>query len=151
MKPILWLAVFLILIVIETFTLGLTTIWVAFASLPVALASALGAPIWLQVALLIVISILLFAFMRPIVLQHFNNRRTQINAGLVIGRHAVVTKTINNLYGTGEIKVDGMPWTARAASDSAVICKGSAVEIVEVRGVKAICRPVEIIWEGEQE
>lgn len=142
MEPILWLVVFLVLIVIEAFTLGLTTIWMAGGALAAALASALSAPVMLQFVLFVVISVILFVFTRPIAMKHFNKGRIKTNVEEMIGKHAVVTEAIDNLQGTGQVEVSGMQWTARAAKEGETIEKGREVEIVEVRGVKVICKAI---------
>lgn len=142
MEPILWLAAFLILIVIEAVTLGLTTIWMAFASLAAAAASALGAPLWLQFVLFVIVSVVLFVFTRPIAVKYFNKGRTKTNVDSMVGRHAVVTEDIDNLRASGQVEVAGMQWTARAAKQEEKIVSGTEVEVVEVRGVKLIVRAV---------
>ena len=47
-----WLIVFVACIVIEIITMGLTTIWFAGGALIAAVSAGLGAPLWLQIALL---------------------------------------------------------------------------------------------------
>lgn len=142
MEPILWLAAFLILIVTEAVTLGLTTIWMAFASLVAAAASALGAPLWLQLVLFVVVSVVLFVLTRPIALKYLNKDRTKTNVDSMVGRHAVVTEDIDNLNGNGQVEVAGMQWTARSAKQEEKIEAGTEVEVVEVRGVKLVVRAV---------
>lgn len=142
MEPILWLVVFLVLIVIEAITLGLTTIWMAGGALVAAAASALGAQIWLQFVLFVAVSVVLFVFTRPIAVKHFNKERTKTNVEEMAGKHAVVTEAIDNLRGTGQVEVSGMQWTARSSQEGITIDKGREVEIVEVRGVKVICKVI---------
>ena len=53
---IVWLAILIILVVIEIFTLGLTTIWFAGGALVAILVAALGGPVWLQIIIAAVFS-----------------------------------------------------------------------------------------------
>ena len=49
-----------------------------------------------------------------------------------------MTKTIRNLQGEGEVKLNGMTWTARAGEDSRELEEGKVVRVLQVRGVKLI-------------
>ncbi len=55
------------------------------------------------------------------------------------GKHAVVTKEINNIKGEGQIILNGLEWTARSEDDE-VIPVDTEVEVVEIKGVKAFVR-----------
>lgn len=138
MEPILWLVAFLILIVIEAVTLGLSTIWMAFAALAAAAASALGAPLWLQFVLFVVVSVVLFVFTRPIAVNYLNKNREKTNVDSMPGRRGIVTEDIDNLRGSGQVEVAGMQWTACAEKQEEKIASGTEVEVVEVRGVKLV-------------
>ena len=54
MEGIVWLAILIVLVVIEIITLGLTTIWFAGGALAAFIASLLGAGIPVQIALFVV-------------------------------------------------------------------------------------------------
>ena len=54
-----WLVVLIVCILIEIPTLGLTTIWFAGGSLFAALVALLHLPLWLQIAVFIVVSLVL--------------------------------------------------------------------------------------------
>ena len=49
--PMIWMLIMIVLLVIELLTLGLTTIWFAAGALVAILAAALGAPLFVQIAL----------------------------------------------------------------------------------------------------
>lgn len=51
---IFWLALFVILLIIEIITVGLTTIWFAGGSMAALIVAAVGGPVWLQVILFLV-------------------------------------------------------------------------------------------------
>ena len=61
-----WLVALIVFIIIEFVTMGLTTIWFAGGALVASVAAAFQAPIWLQVTLFLVVSLLLLFFTRPI-------------------------------------------------------------------------------------
>ncbi len=145
-QVIFWLVLLIILVVIEIATLGLTTIWFAGGSLIALIAAAFGAPLYLQIALFIVVSAVLLFFTRPLAVRYFNNDRVKTNAESLIGKKAVVEEEIDNLKPSGLVNVKGQDWTARSTQDDVVIPKGKVVFICAISGVKLI---VEERKEGE--
>ncbi len=135
-----WLLVLLVCIIVEFATMGLTTVWFAGGALIAILAAALHAPIPLQVALFLGVSILLLIFTRPIAVKYFNKDRIRTNAESMIGRQAIVISEINNLEGIGQVTVNGMEWSARSMSD-AEIPVGEVVVVRAINGVKLIVEP----------
>ena len=142
MIPVLcWLLLAAIFIVVELATLGLTTIWFAGGAFIAAIAGACGANLAIQVILFLVISILLLVLTRPIAVKHLDSKIEKTNSEALIGKTAVVTQEINNLNATGQAKINGMDWTARAKVEDEVIPDGTIVTIVEISGVKLIVEP----------
>ena len=142
---IIWLIVLVVCLVVEISTLGLTSIWFAGGALLAMLIAMIGGPLWLQVLIFLVTSVVLLIFTRPIARKYFNKNREKTNVNSKIGKQAIVTVTIDNLKGEGQIVTEGMEWTARSL-DSSVIEEGSVVTIEIIEGVKAI---VSIRKEGE--
>lgn len=142
---IIWLIVLVVCLVVEISTLGLASIWFAGGALLAMLIAMIGGPLWLQVLIFLVTSVVLLIFTRPIAMKYFNKNREKTNVDSKIGKQAIVTVTIDNLKGEGQIVTEGMEWTARSL-DSSVIEEGSVVTIEKIEGVKAI---VSIRKEGE--
>ena len=142
---IIWLIVLVVCLAVEISTLGLTSIWFAGGALLAMLIAMIGGPLWLQVLIFLVTSVVLLIFTRPIAMKYFNKNREKTNVDSKIGKQAIVTVTIDNLKGEGQIVTEGMEWTARSL-DSSVIEEGSVVTIEKIEGVKAI---VSIRKEGE--
>lgn len=133
-----WLIILILLVVIEIFTLGLTTIWFAGGALVAIVVAALGGPIWLQVLLAIIVSAVLLFFTRPVAMKYFNRDREKTNAESLVGRQAIVISEINNLQSTGQVTINGMEWTARAIADGEIIKTGEVVVIRGINGVKLL-------------
>lgn len=131
-----WLIVFVACIVIEIITMGLTTIWFAGGALLAAVGAALGAPLWLQVALLVVVSLVLLYFTRPIAVKYFNKDRVKTNVESLVGRQAIVISEIDNLQGIGQVTVGGQEWSARTTVEGVKLPVGSVVVIRAISGVK---------------
>ncbi len=131
-----WLIVFVACIVIEIATMGLTTLWFAGGALIAAIGAAVGAPLWLQIAIFVVVSLVLLFFTRPIAIKYFNKDRVKTNAESLIGKQAIVISEINNLQGIGQVTVGGQEWTARTVAEDVVLPVGSVVLIRAINGVK---------------
>ena len=139
MNAIYWLILFIVLLVIEIITLGLTTIWFAGGALTAFVLSMLGGSPAGQWAVFCAVSLILLFATRPWAVRCFNNQKKEkTNVDSLIGRTAVVTSEIRNLEGKGEVFVNGLTWTARAGEDSLVIKEDTHVTITAVQGVKLI-------------
>lgn len=143
MEAICWLAIVIVLLVIEIATLGLTTIWFAGGALVACIAALLHANIWVQIVLFLVVSVLLLFFTRPLAIRYMNKDRMKTNVDSMVGKEAVVTEAIDNLKAQGVVQVNGLEWTARSEESQEVIPKGAIVEVGRVDGVKLIVRKKE--------
>ena len=137
-ESIIWLVVTVAMAVIEIMTMGLVTIWFAAGAAIALLLSLVGAPIWLQVAACIVVSIVGLLLVRPIAAAHFNNRLKKTNIDAIVGKTLVAKTDIDNLHGFGKVDMDGSTWLAASSMDNVVIHEGEEVKVVEVRGAKLI-------------
>lgn len=117
-----WLIVFVVLVIIEIITMGLTTIWFAGGALVATLAAAVHAT-------------------RPVAVKYFNKDRVRTNVESLIGQQAIVISEINNLQGIGQVTVNGQEWSARSTDEEATIPVGTVVVIERVSGVKLIVTP----------
>lgn len=131
-----WLIIFVACIVIEIISMGLTTIWFAGGALIAAVASALGLPLWLQITLFVLVSLVLLYFTRPIAVKYFNKDRIKTNVESLVGKQAIVISEIDNLQGVGQVTVEGKEWTARTINERVTLPVGSVVIIRAISGVK---------------
>ena len=130
-----WLLTAIVLLVGEALTVGLTFIWFAAGALGGLVVAVLGGPIWLQVVVFLALSALALALVRPVATKLMRPGQVATNADRVIGKTAVVTETIDNLSGKGQVKVAGQIWTARSERD-VVIPKDAEVTVLRIEGVK---------------
>ncbi|WP_075721808.1 NfeD family protein [Roseburia sp. 499] len=136
---IIWLAIIVVMAIIEIITLGLTTIWFAGGALIAFIASLFGVSLPIQIVLFVIVSLVLLVFTRPFAVKFVNKNQTRTNAESLIGKSAIVLEDINNLKAEGAVSVNGQEWTARAVDDT-VITKDTVVEIVEIKGVKLMVK-----------
>ena len=143
MATIFWLSAFVILLVIEIVTLGLTTVWFALGAIAAFLAAYIGASILVQIIVFLIVSIVLLIATRPIVMKHFNQKRERTNAESLIGQKAIVIERIDSVHGVGRVEVNGMEWSAKT-DESDVIEKDTIVSIKGIQGVKLIVEKEEV-------
>ncbi|MGM9681463.1 MAG: NfeD family protein [Eubacteriales bacterium] len=136
-----WIALIVLAIVAELLTTSLVAVWFIPAGIvSLTLAVLLPDQLALQIVLYPVIALLLLLLTRPFVKKRLQKGNYQpTNADRVIGMTAVVTEEIDNVAETGEVKVGGIRWTARS-QDGTKIEKGAEVVVLEIEGVKLICR-----------
>jgi Membrane protein implicated in regulation of membrane protease activity len=134
---IVWLVAAVVFAVTEAATLGLTAIWFSAGSLVAMVAAMLGAQVWLQIMLFIVVSGVVVVLSRDWAKRFVNDRHVKTNADQIVGREAVVILSIDNDNAQGQIRVSGQVWTARAAQEN-TIEEGTHVVITAIEGVKAM-------------
>lgn len=143
MQAVFWLVLFVILLVIEIFTLGLTTIWFAGGALVSWLLALFHVSLPVQVVIFLVVSIVLLVLTRPVALKYFNQKRERTNAEGLIGQTAVVTETIDSVHSTGVVVVNGVEWSAKTDEPEEIIEKDTLVSIEGIQGVKLIVKQKE--------
>ena len=132
-----WLALLILLVLIELATMGLTTIWFAAGALVATIAAACGAPV-------LVVSVLMLVFTRPVAMRYFNVGRTKTNVDSMLGERGIVTGRIDNLHSCGQVTLKGMEWSARSQETEGTIEEGTVVIVKKIDGVKLIVVPDEI-------
>jgi membrane protein implicated in regulation of membrane protease activity len=135
-----WVALAIILAIIEILTLGLTTIWFAIAAVVMAFLSFLKIPLAVQVLIFLAISAVLLIFTRPVALKKFKIGRVKTNVESLAGQHVLITKTISE-FEKGEAKLNGLIWAARSENNME-IPEGTKCEVLRVEGVQLIVRPL---------
>ena len=140
--PIIWLIITVVMSVIELMTMGLVTIWFAAGAVVALLLSLIGAPMWLQIAAFLVVSVVVLILVRPIAMTHFNNRLKKTNIDALVGRKLIAKTDIDNLKGIGKVDMDGSTWLAASTDDNVTIHAGEEVVITKVVGAKLIVERV---------
>ena len=70
---------------------------------------------------------------RPLVKKFVSTRQVATNADRNLGRTAMVTERIDNLAGTGAVRLDGMEWTARSTDETRTMEVGEQAVVREIR------------------
>ena len=81
---VIWLSLFVLFLVIEIITMGLTTIWFAGGALVAFLVAVLGLGLGVQIIIFAIVSLALLAVTRPLAMKYFNQERQKTGAELLI-------------------------------------------------------------------
>jgi membrane protein implicated in regulation of membrane protease activity len=136
-----WLALALLFIFVEFVTPQLVSIWVSLGSFAALVISLLGGPVWLQVGLFLVVSVIAILTTRSLYRKYVKQKAVPTNADALIEKTAVVLIEINNLEAVGQVKVNGQIWSAKNMTDH-IIPEGSLVIVKEIVGVKMIVEEI---------
>ncbi len=137
-----WLIAAGIFFIIEMATIGFLVFWLGIGSLLAMVTSFFVDSIIVQFVVFLVTSTLLIIFTRPLVNKFVKvPKEIKTNAYSIIGKKGIVTSKINNIEGSGQIKIDGEVWSAKSL-DEEEIEKNTEIEIVEIDGVKAVVKKV---------
>ena len=132
-----WIIAMVVFLVIEAVTVGIVSVWFAIGALLAMVTAMLGANLWVQITVFLVVSAIALYFTRPLVKKFVNNKVEPTNADMLIGKECRVVETIDNLSGTCAVYVDGKTWTARTV-DEEIIPEGQLVKAERIEGVKLI-------------
>lgn len=139
---IFWLIAAGVFFIIEMATIGFLVFWLGIGALLAMVTSFLTDSILIQVIVFVITSILLLIFTRPLVNKFVKvPKEVKTNAYSIIGKKGIVISAINNIEGSGQIKIDGEVWSAKSANDDD-IAKDTEVEIIEIDGVKAVVKKI---------
>ena len=134
---VIWLALFLLLAIIEMLSLDLYFIMLGVGALGGVAVALLSGPIWLQVLVFCVISLLMIFLVRPIAVKHLRKSpegfRTNIER--LIGADGLILEPASRM--SGSAKIHGEIWTARADSSVPTMNPGTYAVVSRIDGATA--------------
>lgn len=135
----LWLIAAGIFFVVEMATTGFLIFWLGVGSLIAMITSFITDNIFIQTVSFVITSVALIPLTKPLVKKYIDDGKTTVtNANRLIGEVGIVTVDINSLEASGQVKVNGEIWSAKADEN---IATGTEVEILRIEGVKLIVKP----------
>ena len=138
-----WFVLLILSLVVEGATAAITSIWFAGGALVAMLAAVFGAPLWLQVLLFAAVSAGLLLSFRPLLKKYIAPKKAATNVDAVIGTQGIVTERIDNLAGTGRVKLSSLVWSARSETGECIEA-GTVVKAEKVQGVKVFVKAVNV-------
>ncbi len=136
-----WLVIAGVCLVIEIMTTGFLVFWLAIGALISMIVSLFTNSILIQTAVFVISSAILIFATKPFVKKFAKTKNVKTNAFSIIGQNGIVTKEIDSINSKGQVKIDGETWSAVGKNDMD-IPKGTEVEVLEIKGVKAVVTPV---------
>ena len=140
----LWFGLLLAFLVVEAACpVHLVSIWFAAGALIALIASFLGASLWQEAVLFLVVSSVMVALFWPFIKKFLNPKVEKTNVEAILGTQGYVTADIDNVSAVGQVKLGAMEWTARSTSGQK-LSAGTLVKVDRIEGVKAFVSPVEV-------
>ena len=137
---IIWLGIFVISIVIEALTAEVVSIFFAAGSMVALIISFIpGVDWWIEVIVFVVFSGASLLGLRPLMHRFLSKEKRNTNIDEMIGKKGLMIKDCDELN-HGEIKVNGVIWTAISADENEAIKANEKVVIVGVNGNKLIVK-----------
>ena len=139
-----WLIISGLFFIGEIATVGFLIFWFGVGALIAMIVSLFTSNIIIQTTIFVVSSTILIFATKPFVKKFADVKKTNTNVYSIIGKKALVIKTIDPIRSVGQIKLNGEVWTAESENNE-VIEEGLEVEILEIKGVKAIVKPINVL------
>lgn len=94
--------------------------------------------VYVQSVIFIATSTVLIFLTKPFVNKFVGKQKTvATNAYSIIGKTGIVTKEINPVQGTGQIKIAGEVWSAKTTTEE-IISENTEITVLSIDGVKAV-------------
>ena len=133
---LLWGILIVVSIVIELITDELTIIWGTVGAIFALISAALKAPIWLQLIIFFVFTILFILIFKPIIEKNRKRETVHTNADRIIGMVAVVTESFKEQE-VGKVLVNNQTWRAIGTTNDEFF-EGEKVQVEGLSGTKVI-------------
>ena len=141
---IIWLVLLVLFVIVEAACpIHLISVWFASGSLAALVVNWFHGPLWLQVLIFVLVSGGLLLALWPFTKKFLNPNVTATNIDSVIGSIGIVTSSIDNIEAHGQVKLNGMEWTARSTTGEPIAAH-TRVQVDKIEGVKVFVSPVEI-------
>jgi membrane protein implicated in regulation of membrane protease activity len=134
---LLWVVLAALLAVGEVLTLGFLLGLLALAAVAAGIVAAVGGGLVIQFLVFIVASIGSLALIRPVAKRHLRTpAQLRTGTAALVGAKGVVTERVDDL--SGQVKIGGEVWSARAFMEGEVIEPGARVEVAKIEGATAL-------------
>ena len=141
---IIWLALFVVMLVIEALGPALVSIWFAIGAILSMIISFIpGVEWWVQLIVFVVVSGATFFLLRPLSKRYIKRNEIKSNVDSLIGKKGYVIDKISMLK-PGTCKINDMLWTAISLNEKEEINENEIVEVVTIEGNKLIVKKVEV-------
>lgn len=139
MGPLVWFIAAASLALLELLVGEMTLLMLGAGALTTAAVALAGVPMWAEVAVFAVASVLFWVFLRPPLRRRMEKPLVlDETPRALVGSRAEVVEDIAG--GKGQVRFDGTLWSARSLDPAETIPAGSHVTVYDIDG------PVAVVW-----
>lgn len=124
---------------VEAVTAGLVSIWFAVGSAAALLAALLGANLWIQTGVFLIISAVCFVYVRKAAAKNLSARKNDTDLDRIVGAEVYITEEVNNKENSGKTRINDVEWRVKSGGGE-VIPKGKAAIVEKIEGVSLIVK-----------
>lgn len=135
-----WLGIVILAIIVEVFTDQLVSIWFIPGALIAIIFDLFNIGFLWQVLVFLVLSVIGIIIGKKYLFKFKKTGDTKTNIDAIIGEKCIVTESIDNFAGRGQVKVRGQVWSARGVTDNDTFAEGDILFVVAIEGVKLIVK-----------
>ena len=136
-----WLIVSGVFLIAEIITTGFLIFWFGIGALLAMITSFFTDSVVIQTSVFIISSTVLLFVTKPFVNKFVKPSKTvQTNVYSLINKEGIVTKDINPIESTGQVKVEGEMWSAKS-NGTTIIPEGTTIRVLKANGVKLLVEP----------
>lgn len=121
----------------EIFTAGFFLLWFGIGAAAAGVLTLLGFGTGLQLLVFVALSLILFAASRRFAEKWTETQPSGVGADRLVGKRGVVLADVDNVKGTGHVKVEREQWRADSITGE-VIPEGTPVEVERVEGTHLV-------------
>jgi len=136
-----WITAIVVFLIVEALTPSLVSIWFAAGSLAALFTAMLGADLYIQIIVFLVISGLLVFIVKKFYKNTLTDKKLPDVSERFIGTEVMVIETVDNLKETGFTKISGVEWSLKSENGE-IIPEGAKALVVAIEGVKLIVKTV---------
>ncbi len=141
MMAYIWIALAIVMVLVEITTVQLVSVWFMVGALCAALTTLFTDSVVIQLAVFVGVSLLALLLTRPLVRRLKENRvQLRTNIDRLPGEKGVMLKPVENTESVGQAKVLGKVWSVK--TDNPPLKEGDTVRVIAVDGVKLIVEKV---------
>jgi membrane protein implicated in regulation of membrane protease activity len=131
-----WLGIAVVLAVVELMSLDLVLLMFALGALGGAVVAGLGGPLWLAIAVFVVVSVVLLFLVRPPLVERLHAGPTlKTGHANLVGRDAIVIEPVDKV--SGRVQLSGELWSARTDGGD-TFDTGAEVHVIRIDGATAV-------------
>ena len=137
-----WALIIVSMLILEFMTADFVSLWFIVGALAAGISVFFGAPIWLQIVIFAVVSVVCILATRPLAKKINSKDNVATNADRLLHKIAIVTKDIKKDE-KGEVKIEHNYWPAVSLNDEFVV--GDKVVVQAIVGNKLQVAKIEEI------